>query len=185
MATIGHMGSLEGDLGDILSGVRCLQQKRIHRCSPARAGIFGESYGGYMVIKALSVKEAASTFQCGAALYGYVDNRQTTLLTGDFTWEREFLEDDACSWPPPERSEDSFRDLGNIHSPLLLLHGDRDDACPVSHSQLVHQELTRRQVPTELAIYPGQGHGFEGDRVQHDVNWKILQWFLKHIPPCD
>eukprot|EP00931_Biecheleriopsis_adriatica_P030518 TRINITY_DN17999_c0_g1_i2.p1 TRINITY_DN17999_c0_g1~~TRINITY_DN17999_c0_g1_i2.p1 ORF type:complete len:798 (-),score=158.09 TRINITY_DN17999_c0_g1_i2:39-2432(-) len=168
MATIGHHGSLDGDLGDILSGVKFLQQKQIHRCSPSKAGIFGESYGGYMTIKALSVKEAAGSFQCGAALYGYIDNRQTSLLTGDFTWEREFLQDPAFTWPPPERSEDSLRDLGNIQSSLLLLHGDEDDVCPVSHSQLVYQELRRRGIPTQLAIYPGQGHGFEGDKVQQD-----------------
>ncbi|CAE8739297.1 unnamed protein product [Polarella glacialis] len=183
MATIGHQGSQRGDLGDILSGVAHLQQNRLFGCGIG-AGILGESYGGYMAIKAMSDPEGAKVFQCAASMYGYVMNREVTLLTGDFTWEDEFFlpQKRSGEWPAPVRAEDCFDSLGNVQGPLLLLHGDEDDVCPLSHSQMVYQALRQRGVPTELLIYPGQGHGFSGEKVEQDYIWRILQWFLKYLP---
>merc|ERR1712096_302820 len=63
MRTCNFMGNHAGDLGDILTGVAHLQRTGMHGCSK-RAGIFGESYGGYMTIKALSDPEGAKVFQC-------------------------------------------------------------------------------------------------------------------------
>ena len=37
-----------------------------------------------------------------------------------FTWESEFLSPGPDTWPPPLRAEDSFHELGNIQSPLLV-----------------------------------------------------------------
>lgn len=182
MATCGHQGSLEGDLGDILTGVAHLQRTGLHGCSK-RAGVFGESYGGYMTIRALSHPEGAKVFQCGVSWYGYIINRETTLLTGDFTWETEFMTPGPDVWPPPVQAEDSFNDIGNIRAPLLLCHGSVDDVCPISHSEMVYRALRRRGVTADFVVYPGQGHGFEGDKVAHDVHWRTLQWFLKHLPP--
>lgn len=185
MATIGSQGCRDGDLGDVLAGVDHLQKHRIQGCGK-RAGIFGESYGGYLTIKSLTDPVASQVFQCGAAMYGYVSNRLMSLATADFTWETEFCTPVESSgvWGPTAHVSDCLDELGNITAPLLLLHGDEDDVCPLFHSQMAYQALRHRGVPSELAIYPGQGHGFAGDRVKLDVMWRVLQWFLKHLPPC-
>ena len=51
--------------------------------------------------------------------------------------------------------------LGAIDAPLLLLHGERDGVCPPSHSRVVFHALHSRGVPTELVLYPEEGHTVE------------------------
>ena len=116
-------------------------------------------------------------------MYGFVDNRWMTLETGDFTYETEYVA--PLSWPPTDESRgaDVFPHLGEIDAPLLLMHGDRDAICPMSHSVVTYRALERRGVQTALVIYPGMGHGLRIPRFQHDSARRLLAWFLEYLPP--
>jgi len=179
MGSIGKQGSHNGDLGDILTGVAHVQ--RTHNCGSS-AGIFGESYGGYLTTKAMADPEGRKVFQCGVSLYGYINNRRMSLETGDFTWEDEFVGGSA-EWPVPERREDTDNQLTSIQGPLLLMHGKEDEVCPLAHSVTVHRVLRQQGVPTKLVVYPGQGHGIDGAKAMRDRDRRILSWFLEHLPP--
>jgi len=181
MALIGFQGSREGELGDILSGVSHVQ--RTHKLAArGPVGIFGESYGGYLTIRLLTDPVCSKVFKCGVAMYGYTNNRDMSFLTGDYTWEQEFIGE--LGNEPIVREEDiSDDDLARISSPLLLLHGDEDDVCPLSHSEQVEVALRHRGVPTELKVYEGEGHGFKHSESMCDRDQRILEWFLQHLPP--
>jgi len=245
MGNIGAQGSLEGDLGDILAGLDWLQNSHPSlkgTLAPARTGIFGGSYGGYMTIRAMSMLQ--HRFGAGVALYGFVHNRWMTYEGGDFTWEDEYIvpppldvegfeielveeEGDSpgtsapraaaralpnsssegtpaahrplrdrspsagsvCSqsasdvWPLPKemQASDCFNGLHRINKPLLLMHGEKDDICPLSQSQVAFHMLEKSGVPTGLIVYPGEGHGFDQPEHQQDRDRRMLLWFAEHL----
>ncbi len=43
--------------------------------------------------------------------------------------------------------------------PFLIVHGDQDPLVPHLQSQLLHDALLNKGVPSELIIVPGGGHG--------------------------
>lgn len=167
----------EDDLADIVTGIDFLAEEGV--ADVDRVGIFGGSYGGYMTLRALSVTDR---FHAGVALYGFIDNRRMTLETGDFTYENEYIA--PLIWPITDvvRKSDVFPNLGDITSPLLLMHGDADPICPVSESMVTCRALESQGVPVGLVVYPGEGHGFRRRRNQRDCARRMLAWFLNYLP---
>lgn len=87
-------------------------------------------------------------------------------------------------WPLPREMEasDTFNGLHRICKPLLLMHGEKDDICPLSQSQVVFHMLEKRKVPTGLIVYPGEGHGFDEPQHQQDRDRRMLAWWQEHLP---
>ncbi|CAK0843000.1 unnamed protein product [Prorocentrum cordatum] len=88
-------------------------------------------------------------------------------------------------WPLPKEMEasDNFNGLHRISSPLLLMHGEKDDICPLSQSQVAFHMLEKLGVPTGLVVYPGEGHGFDQPEHQQDRDRRMLAWFTEHLAP--
>ena len=42
--------------------------------------------------------------------------------------------------------------------PTLVVHSEEDWRCPVEQAQRMYVALKRRGVPTELLLFPGEGH---------------------------
>jgi pimeloyl-ACP methyl ester carboxylesterase len=55
-------------------------------------------------------------------------------------------------------------------TPLLLLHGDRDEILPVSSSQVVRMIAGSG----ELVVFPGTGHLFT--QVDHELRERLVRW---------
>ncbi|CAE8616155.1 unnamed protein product [Polarella glacialis] len=90
-------------------------------------------------------------------------------------------------WPLPREMEasDNFNGLHKICRPLLLMHGEKDDICPLSQSQVAFHMLEKQGVPTGLIVYPGEGHGFDDPEHQRDRDRRMLAWFHEHLPTGD
>ncbi|MBT5960216.1 MAG: S9 family peptidase [Gemmatimonadetes bacterium] len=166
------------DLDDIVTGIDYLATQGL--ADPARVGIFGGSYGGYMTIRALAVSDR---FCVGVASYGFLDNRWMTLETGDFTYEDEYF--GPVTWPRQQVSavSDVFPHLGQIDAPLLLMHGKEDPICPWGQSLVAYRALAARDAAAALVVYPGEGHGFRDSGHQRDAARRTLAWFLEHLAP--
>ena len=67
-------------------------------------------------------------------------------------------------------------------APTLLIHGDRDPGVPLEHSERIYAELQKNQVPSELMVIKGGGHGFAGWD-----SWNAMvardAWFEKWLLP--
>jgi len=176
-ANIGHHGSLDGDLGDIIQGVEVLQEVPEHGLEGCEVGIFGQSYGGYMVLRAL--EKAPEIFNCGVSIYGYFNTRWTAMETGDFSWEREYFGEKKFSslWA----INNSDVDLRKINKPVLFLNGAEDDICPAAQARCAYHFLTKRGINTKLIVYKGEGHGFEEKNVQEDRDERVLDWFTENM----
>ncbi len=64
--------------------------------------------------------------------------------------------------------------------PTLILHGDRDPLVPVQAAYSLEKLLKAKQVPYEMKIYTGQGHGFLG-AAQADSLRRTRAFFDKYL----
>lgn len=61
--------------------------------------------------------------------------------------------------------------------PFLIMHGDRDALVPLSQSQLLADALRTANVPVQLQVIPGAGHGLAGMG-----NFNLVEeFFTKHL----
>jgi carboxymethylenebutenolidase len=66
--------------------------------------------------------------------------------------------------------------------PVLILHGDADAMVPVFEAHQVAEIAERKQVPYEMKIYPGVGHGF-GPETMRDAAQRTLLFLQRHLVP--
>jgi carboxymethylenebutenolidase len=64
--------------------------------------------------------------------------------------------------------------------PTLILHGDADPTVPVEEALHLQQMLEKKNVPYEVQIYPGVGHGFK-DEVWLDARRRSLAFLQKYL----
>ncbi|HEV3144140.1 MAG TPA: alpha/beta hydrolase, partial [Gemmataceae bacterium] len=63
-------------------------------------------------------------------------------------------------------------------APTLLIHGDRDPLVPLQQSQLMIEKLKEQNVPCQLIVHPGGGHGWDG--IDKDLV-PVCDWFDKYL----
>jgi len=88
------------------------------------------------------------------------------------------------TWPYTHEmaASDPFNNLHRISAPMLLMHGEKDDICPLSQSQVAFHMLEKQGIPTGLIIYPDEGHGFDKPEHQRDRDRRMLAWWREHLP---
>ena len=64
--------------------------------------------------------------------------------------------------------------------PTLILHGEGDAVIPVSEAYYLRDALEKKKVPYEIKIYPGIGHGFEGE-AWNDARSRALMFLQKQL----
>jgi dienelactone hydrolase len=64
--------------------------------------------------------------------------------------------------------------------PVLILHGEQDKTVPVEEAYNLQRILEKKQVPYEIQIYPGVGHGFSGE-IWCDAGLRTLAFLEKHL----
>jgi carboxymethylenebutenolidase len=64
--------------------------------------------------------------------------------------------------------------------PVLILHGEADETVPVTEAYQLQSLLEKKQIPYEMQIYPGAGHGFSGE-VWRDAGIRTLGFLKKHL----
>lgn len=69
--------------------------------------------------------------------------------------------------------------VDNVQTPTLILHGQRDDRCPVGQAEQWFHALFTRGVPTQMVLYPDASHLFVvNGRPSHRVDYgnRIVDW---------
>jgi len=64
--------------------------------------------------------------------------------------------------------------------PTLILHGEADSTIPVQEAFELRDLLEKKQIPYELQIYPGIGHGFP-EPIWDDAQQRTLAFFQKYL----
>ena len=150
-----------------------------------RIGIIGGSYGGYMVMAALSF--APEEFDVGVNIFG-VTNWLRTLKSIPPWWGS--FKDALYKEMGDPNTADSVR-LYNISplfhtekvtKPLMVLQGANDPRVLQVESGEIVAGVRKNGVPVEYVLFPDEGHGFVKKENQikayGDVN-KFLEKYLK------
>lgn len=69
---------------------------------------------------------------------------------------------------------------GSRLPPTLVLHGAADPIVPVANAHAIEALLRQQNVPHEVKVYPGQGHGFRGE-AHHDATRRALAFLQRHL----
>jgi dipeptidyl aminopeptidase/acylaminoacyl peptidase len=167
-----------GDLRDILAGVDAVQSQ--YSVDPNRVGLTGWSYGGFMSMFAVT-----QTHRFKAAVAG----------AGIANWESYYGENSIDQWMIPYFGASVYDDpavyakssaisyIKQAKTPTLVVVGDRDGECPAPQSFEFWHALRDQQIPTELVVYPNEGHGFVNPMHREDVLARSLEWFARYMPP--
>ncbi|MGQ0383567.1 MAG: S9 family peptidase [Gammaproteobacteria bacterium] len=164
---LGHV-----EVQDQLAGVEWL--KRQPFVDPARIGVFGWSYGGYMTLMLLG--QSPGTFAAGVAGAPVTDWRLY-----DTHYTERYL-------GTPQQNPEGYR-LSNVltHAPairdrLMLIHGMADDNVLFTNTTLLVPALVGNGLLFELVPYPGSRHAALSFRDTGIHGWKsILDFFDRHL----
>jgi dipeptidyl-peptidase-4 len=162
------MGRVE--LEDQLAGVEHL--KSLPYVDPARLGIWGWSYGGYMTLYALT--HAPTVFRAGVAGAPVTDWKfYDTIYTERYMGT-------PSSNPRGYESSSPLLRAADLKADLLLIHGTADDNVHLANTISFIDALTRAGRPYRLLLYPRQMHGFRAreSRVASDTD------ILRHFESC-
>ncbi len=165
-----------GDLRDILSGVDAvLKQVPV---DPNRIGVTGWSYGGYMTMWTVT-----QTNRFRAAVAG----------AGIANWQSYYGENSIDEWMIPYFGASVYDDpkiyeksspitfIKNVKTPTLVVVGERDGECPAPQSFEYWHALNTIGVPTQLVVYPGEGHSLRNVSNRIDVLRRTLAWFDHYL----
>ena len=149
------------DLKDCIWGKKWLQEQDY--IDSERIGIIGGSYGGYMVMAALTF--APEEFNVGVNIFG-VTNWLRTLKSIPPYWE-SFRQALYAELGDPT-TEDSIRlynisplfHAANVTKPLMVLQGANDPRVLQVESDEIVEAVKGNGVPVEYVIFEDEGHGF-------------------------
>jgi len=127
-----------------------------------KIGILGGSYGGYMVLAALTFQPKA--FAVGVDLFG-ISNWVRTLESIPPWWEafRLALYKEMGN---PETDKDYLRRISplfhseKIERPLMVLQGANDPRVLKVESDEIVAAARKNKVPVEYLVFEDEGHGF-------------------------
>ncbi len=150
---IGAAGASE--YNDLLAAADFLRART--DVDPARIGLWGGSYGGYMT--ALGLARNSDIFRAGVDLHGVHDWHHWTLATA---------RDNVPLYPldaPPAvlataLAASPISSVGSWRSPVLLIQGDDDHNVAFSETVRLAEALRERNVDYQELVLPDEIHGF-------------------------
>jgi dipeptidyl aminopeptidase/acylaminoacyl peptidase len=165
-----------GDLRDILAGV-----DEVLKTVPVdkdRLAVAGWSYGGYMTMWAVT---QTKRFRAAIAGAGIANWQSYYGQNGIDQWLIPFFGATVYDDPAVYARSSPITFIKRIRTPTLVLVGERDLECPVPQSREFWHALKTLGVPTQLAIYPGEGHMIVRPDHRRDIMKRSLTWLDKHL----
>jgi dipeptidyl aminopeptidase/acylaminoacyl peptidase len=165
-----------GDLRDILTGVDAAIKK--YPIDPARLGVTGWSYGGYMAMWTVTQTNRFHAAVAGAGIANWQSYYGQNLID---QWMIPFFGASVYDDPAVYEKSSPIHFIKNVKTPTLVIVGERDAECPSSQSYEFWHALKTLGVPAQLIIYPGEGHLFLDPKNQADRLEKTVGWFDKYL----
>jgi dipeptidyl-peptidase-4 len=172
-AIAGQLGKVEVD--DQVTGLDWLRAQPF--VNPARIGVSGWSYGGFMTLRMLT--DPRTGLKAGAAGAPPTDWRQY-----DTHYTERYMGMPQARAAAYDASAVIPR-LKDLKGRLLLLQGMADDNVQIDNSIEVMATLQSLSTPFDLMLYPGQRHGIQGEARQLQLWRTFLQFFARELKGRD
>jgi len=165
-----------GDLRDILAGVDAAIKK--YPVDPARLGVTGWSYGGYMTMWTVTQTNRFRGAVAGAGVGNWQSYYGQNLID---QWMIPFFGASVYDDPAVYEKSSPIHYIKKVKTPTLVIVGERDAECPSSQSYEFWHALKTLGVPTQLIVYSGEGHLFIKPANQADRMDQTVAWFDKYL----
>lgn len=165
-----------GDYEDIMAGVDQLIARGL--VDPARMGVMGWSYGGFMTSWTVTHTDRFKAASIGApvtnpySFYGVTDIPDfAEAYFGGKPWDDDV---DYLRHAP-----ENF--AAQATTPSLIQHGADDVRVPLSQGTAFYRALKLSGVEVEMVIYPREPHGLREPRHIKDALERNLAWFQRWL----
>jgi len=171
----------EADLGDVVASRKMLIDTGY--VDPERIGIIGGSYGGYMVLAALTLQPDA--FKVGVDFFG-ISNWVRTL-TNIPPWWASFKDALYAEMGDPKTDGARLHRISPLFSaskikvPLMVLQGANDPRVLKVESDEIVAAAKKNGVPVEYIVFPDEGHGFVKKENEIKGNTAIVSFLDAHL----
>ena len=164
------------DYKDLIAGVDHVIS--IGVADPDHMGIGGWSYGGFLTASAITKTQRFRAATIGDGMTDLVSFFGTTDLPvmvrtdyGGEVWEEfELLV-----------RQSPVRYAANVKTPVLILHGERDERVPIGQAQEFYRALKSRGVTVRMVVYPRAGHSPREPKQLVDAMNRIVQWLDQYV----
>ncbi len=164
-----NMGDVE--VQDQVDGVRWLAAQGL--ADPARVGVYGWSYGGYMTVMCLT--RAADTFRVGVAgaPVSHWDGYDTGYTERYMGTPQNNPDGYAISTP--------LAHVDKLTGKLLLVHGLIDENVHFRHTARLINALNRAQRPYDLLLFPDERHMPRKPADRLYMEQRVCDYFRTHL----
>jgi dipeptidyl aminopeptidase/acylaminoacyl peptidase len=165
-----------GDLRDILSGIDTVL--KMAPIDPERLGFTGWSYGGYMTMWTVTQTSRFKAAVAGAGIANWLSYYGQNSID---QWMIPYFGASVYDDPAVYARSAPITFVKRVKTPTLIVVGERDVECPPPQSYELWHALKTLGVPTELVVYPGEGHLFRDSAHKRDVLERAAAWFEKYL----
>jgi len=147
---------------------------------PDRIVAKGGSYGGFMVLAALT--EYPELWAAGVDVVGIANF--VTFLENTGSWRRELREAEYGSLEEDREFLESISPVNNIEHievPLFVLHGANDPRVPVGEAEQVAEQAAEQGVPVRKLVFDDEGHGISKLENRIEAYREIVDFLDEHV----
>jgi len=165
-----------GDWLDILAGAD--KATRSAPIDPDRLGLTGWSYGGYMTMWGVTQTNRFRAAVAGAGVSDWLSYYGENKID---QWMIPYFGASVYADPAVYAKSSPINYITKAKTPTLVLVGDSDGECPAPQSFEFWHALRTLGVPTELVVYPHEGHLFADPAHNRDVIERTIEWFNRYL----
>jgi dipeptidyl aminopeptidase/acylaminoacyl peptidase len=168
-----------GDLRDLVAGHRWLAESGA--VDPARIGVTGGSYGGYMTLIAMT--KTPEVWAAGASVVG-MSNLRTLHQT---TRKGDLLPYLIQQLGTPDENPALYHDrsainfIEDVRRPLLILQGGRDPRVPLAEAEQMRDRMLAAGKTVGYHVYMDEGHGFRKVENVVDAMHRTVDFFDEYM----
>jgi dipeptidyl aminopeptidase/acylaminoacyl peptidase len=171
---LGDMGG--ADTYDYLSGLDYLVERGI--ADPARLGVTGGSYGGYMTAWLITQDPR---FKAAVAVSPVTNQVTEHLISNIGHFVALFLEDSYINPSGKYFERSPINHAHKTKTPTLSTCGVLDRCTPPEEAVQFHNALLENGVKSVLVTYPQEGHGVRKWPATVDYSARMVGWFEEHL----
>ncbi len=148
----------------------------------SRVAVLGGSYGGYMVLAALTTYP--ERIKCGVDVVGI--SNFVTFLENTQSYRRDLRRVEYGDERDEKMREFLLRispttNAGKIRSPLFVAQGENDPRVPASEARQIVEAVRGNGIPVWTMFAKDEGHGFSKKNNRDYFTWATILFFEQFL----
>jgi dipeptidyl aminopeptidase/acylaminoacyl peptidase len=176
-----HLDDVENRMDSVADIEQAVEWLTNHGAvDPDRIVAKGGSYGGFMVLAALT--EYPDLWAAGVDVVGIANF--VTFLENTGSWRRELREAEYGSLDADREFLESISPTNNIEAieaPLFVLHGANDPRVPVGEAEQIAEQAREQGVSVRKLIFEDEGHGISKLDNQIEAYSAVVDFLGDHV----